>query len=60
VDTCFGLAKLIGGLRVSILAPRVAEGQDRGERRLTMELVLVLIILFLLFGGGFSFYRRGR
>jgi len=25
-----------------------------------MELVLVLIILFLLFGGGFSFYRRGR
>jgi len=25
-----------------------------------MELVLVLIILFLLFGGGFGYYRRGR
>jgi hypothetical protein len=30
------------------------------ERRATMELLIILIILFLLFGGGFGFYRRGR
>jgi hypothetical protein len=30
------------------------------ERRATMELLIVLVILIILFGGGFGFYRRGR
>lgn len=44
-------------VRVSILAPSTQEAQPKGERRQPMELLLVIVILILLFGG-FRFSRR--
>ncbi|HEX7490348.1 MAG TPA: hypothetical protein VF337_01425 [Candidatus Limnocylindrales bacterium] len=46
------------GRGVSILVARPEAEHAEDEGRLTMELLLVLIILFLLFGGGISLYRR--
>jgi hypothetical protein len=47
-----------GARRVSILAPIAEEEHAGDERRYAMELLLILIILFILFGGGLRLYRR--
>jgi len=38
--------------------PFCKEAHALNERRLPMELLLIIVILFLLFGGGLRFYRR--
>jgi len=43
--------------RVSILAPSGEEEQPEGERRYPLELLLIIVILLVLFGG-FGFSRR--
>jgi len=43
---------------VSILVHFCKDAQAVNERRFPMELLLIIVVLFLLFGGGLRLYRR--